>query len=52
MAMMVIALTIEDGIDSDALLLRAKFWWGVEQKNISAKLLHDFCTKQLSLVRR
>jgi hypothetical protein len=29
---------IEEGIDGDALLLRAKFWWGVEQKLSSAKL--------------
>jgi hypothetical protein len=38
MAMIVIVLMMENGIDGDALLRRAKFWWGVEQKNIGAKL--------------
>jgi hypothetical protein len=38
MAMMVIAPMMEDSINSDALLRRAKFWWGVEQKSTGAKL--------------
>jgi hypothetical protein len=32
------AMSMSEGVDGDALLRRAKFWWGVEQKNIGAKL--------------
>jgi hypothetical protein len=44
------AMSMSEGVDGGALLLRAKFWWGVEQNIISAKLWHDFCTKQRSRV--
>jgi hypothetical protein len=37
------------GCDSVELLLRADFWWGVEQEFTGAKKSHDYCTKQKSL---
>jgi hypothetical protein len=35
------AILMSEGVDGDALLLRAKFWWGVEQEIIGAKLYSD-----------